>query len=201
MAKSKQCTSVSDADSRKAQVNSTMPMPAVQTGVVLIPTDKVPPKFIKRLKAVGWPIVKSGNTWLLNEEMIGTSDMWDRAGAYMGDLGNVRVSLAPRCNPIEWDPVYLPPLSENGRRLNMGFEIQSMIKSQSPYERPGFPIQFPDAAFALPSVVKLLMDPPASCPISHAAPDGVYLASLFVMFTNIYFEVRIHRKRAVTVSV
>ena len=171
----------------------------VQSHPVAPAKGKVPLQFIRSLKSVGIQIEESmKGFYLAHPEINATSIAWQAAAVYfLSDLIGVQVGTGylkfsyPE-DPLHWTP--LDPGTESGGFGHVA-ELWRLIANKARGE-PGSPLQtFSDASVSIPALVQELMDPPATCPLAHGAPDGAYLISLKLFFFNFWMSIRIHRRR------
>ena len=128
------------------------------------------------------------------------ADMWDQVVMHIEDLRNVEVAIdlmhfGNAFVGAENDVVYKPNIDPNEWLPFMDHteELEDLLREMANAKVGGCPYIFADAAASLPKIVPAMMDPPASCPLARAAPDGVYLMTLHLMFDNLWLNIRIHR--------
>ena len=154
--------------------------------------NKVPRKFIKQLEEIGISMMTGRAIYISNCEVVAVSPMWDEFVEVLQHVKDIAVDVewAFRSRPDE--PLYDP--SDDDDHLT---ELRNLMVSHS--SASGFfekSLRYWDAATDIPTLVRAMVDPPAqSCPVAHAAPDGAYLMSIRLMFENVWFCIRINRKR------
>ena len=164
-----------------------------------VPDGRVPLRFIRRLGALGLECGGPGGYSVLGGRHLIAMHLWEPLGPFFELLRGCPVVLYPEMmehddDPSDWDR--MPPIDETDENLHFD-ELERLIAERANADVDSSDFQFEDAAAILPGLVYELMDPPISCRLSHAAPDGTYLLSLEVGFNNLSLSIRIHRKRRV----
>ena len=155
---------------------------------------EVPPGFIKRLEQAGFLFMRMG-MYYASEEMLTTSELWERTLRHFVELKNVPVTVAVTfvdAEGVEDDPAYDAPRGPDGH--DYLYELMQLMLKHAPTPGGKLPIYLADSGTQLPNLVRDLIDPPSSCPLARAAPDGVYLVSLDLTFENMAMHLRINRK-------
>ena len=150
-----------------------------------------PRKFIDKLKDIGIVMMTGRAPFFSNCEVVAVSPKWEKFVEMLQDVRGVAVQVewAFRSRPDE--PLYDP--SEDDDHLT---ELYSLMVSHSSDGFIGNTVRYWDVATDIPKLVRDMVDPPAdSCPVAHAAPDGSYLMSIRLYFQNLWFSIRINRKR------
>ena len=167
------------------------------------PAATIPPAFVSNLASIGFRIAEcERGFYMAHKDLITASEMWEKALPFIiKDLAGVSVGLTYVAHSMPNDELYRAPLRDppvdNEEPTHHLEEVWRHICAKSG-GRMANPFQkFADAGAALPLLVQELMDPPDSCPLSQAAPDGAYMVTLKLFFKNLWLHLRIHRKRSV----
>ena len=140
------------------------------------------------------------NVYCANKQLEAVSETYQRVLGFIEDLRDVPVDVDWVINPLSHDILYDPGPWVEGQRTHLD-ELLGLIRLHgSDGGRRGTGYGFIDSAAGLPKLIKDLVDPPESCPLARAAPDGAYVFNLKLKFKNLRMTIRIHRKRGFLVD-
>ena len=154
---------------------------------------RVPSVFMDKMTGVGISFTLL-NLFCVDKELVAVSDTYQRVLGFIYHLKDVPVALHIMFATETGDPSYNPQPWVKGRRTHL-HELSDLIREHgSDGVKHGMDIGFFDTEAGLPKLVTDLVDPPETCPLARAAPEGVYLVSLRLLFGNVWMSIRIHRK-------
>ena len=153
------------------------------------PRVKVPLKFIRKLEAMGLPMVKSAVLYS-DTELEAAGPVWEKFVQALEDVRGVYVDVAVKVCGRPGDPLYKTP-----KGTDHWDEAYRILRARLPEGYTSSRIRYSDAAEDIHAVVRELVDPSESHTLLHGAPEGVYLISLQLFFRNLWFCIRINRKR------
>ena len=153
---------------------------------------KVPQRFLRAMESIGFPMSK-GIVYLSNSEMVATSEMWTQAVPhFLSALSGVRVQIVRALNPRRDEPLFDPHTPICNMYLG---ELDKFIRygPHSLVDSGSF-CYCEDASLVVALVEKVMSPPERELPLTYGIPHGTYLLTLKLMFSNMWMDVRIHRK-------
>ena len=126
-------------------------------------------------------------------DFVSGSDLWEQLLSMLADLKqNTEVEITPNlCGDL---PLYDPPIPDG---TDYYWEIMGELAKLNPqHQNSKHGTAYGDARWLIEAAVKMVEDPPECCIGARRVPDGYYMLTLELFFSNLLLYVPVIRKSA-----